>query len=373
MLEIVKFIREHEDWEDLLARPPYSLRIMKDCGYVLFKYSQIDSDFNEVICQEARGLILDSLNDYQVVRYAFRKFFNIAEQFAAPIDWSTAVASEKIDGSIMSVWFSRGEWHISTNGTIDAFKAETATFGKEKTFGDLFSEVLPLSTFEGKNLENYCFTFELVSPFTKIVIDYPETKVYLLSVRDMRTLVEIPYTELPEFAQILNVDTPQLYLLESREGYCQMVEQMGEGHEGIVVRDAQNQRVKIKTRLYFEMHRVKNNGVINLERIVELVRANDQAEFLSYFPEYTEMFKKVETQIEQAKTTITSIRQEVIDWKLQHQVGGLADSNERKMFAKTYGQHKYKAFYFAGLQGKLDSLVASLSAKKFIKMFDITM
>lgn len=310
MLEIVKFIHEHEDWENLLSNAPYNLKINWDDGFVLFKYSQINSDFNEKICREARGLILDSTDNFKVVRFAFEKFFNLGEGFAARLDWDTAVATEKIDGSIMSVWFARGKWHLSTNGTIDAFKAELNGVGPYKTFGELFESVLPLSRFsEFSNiLAHQCYTFELVSPYNKVVIDYPETKVYLLSIRNMNTLVEHPLDEVAEFANRFNFTMPQFYYMNDEAGFRRLVEQMPEGHEGIVVRDENGERVKIKTLLYFEMHRAKNNGVITLERIVDLILKNDDEEFLSYFVEYRPKFSYIRNVREKILSKIEEIK-----------------------------------------------------------------
>lgn len=190
MLKIQEFILTHDNWRELLSADPYNLKISEDDGYVLFKYSQIASDFHEEICKEARGLILDSTDNFKVVRMAFKKFFNLGEPFATTIDWDTAVATEKIDGSIMSVWYARGKWHLSTNGLIDASKATLAEDSPYRNFRELFESVLPLSTFENYN-KHRCWTFELVSPYNKIVIGYPKTKVYLLSIRDMGSLEEL--------------------------------------------------------------------------------------------------------------------------------------------------------------------------------------
>ena len=145
MLKIQEFIQANDNWEQLLAAAPYNLKISWDDDFVLFKYNQIESDFSQDICKEARGLILDSQDNFKVVRMAFSKFFNLGEAFAAQIDWDTAVSNEKMDGSLMSVWYARGKWHLSTNGTIDAFKAPLSGVGPYKSFGELFESVLPLS------------------------------------------------------------------------------------------------------------------------------------------------------------------------------------------------------------------------------------
>lgn len=370
MLKIQEFILAHENWRELLAAEPYNLKISEDDGFVLFKYNQIASDFSQEICKEARGLILDTQDNYRVVRYAFKKFFNIDEGFAAHIDWNTAVATEKIDGSIMSVWYARGKWHLSTNGTIDAFKAELAGVGPYKNFGELFESVLPLSTFVGNRYEPYCLTFELVSPYNKVVIDYPETKVYLLSARNMLSedLHETPAVE--TVAKELGVARPKFWSLEDEKEYRDLVASMPEGHEGIVVQDGNYERVKIKTLLYFEMHRAKNNGVLTLERIVDLIRANDHYEFLSYFPEYTSMFDDVKHQIDRAEGVEDKIRQDVALWKNEHPFEE-GDRTARKWFAQDYGKNKYAPLYFAEYDGRLANAVATMETRKFISLFKI--
>ena len=371
MLEIQKFIHEHDNWRELLADAPYNLKISEDNGYVLFKYNQISSDFTEKICREARGLILDSTNNFMVVRLAFEKFFNLDEQYAAHIDWDTAVATEKIDGSIMSVWYARGKWHLSTNGTIDAFKAELGGIGPYKTFGELFESVFPLSTFENYN-KHRCWTFELVSPYNKVVIDYPETKVYLLSIRDMYSLEELDLEAVEMIADANGITVPKHYDLNNEADYRQLVEQMPEGHEGIVVRDAMGRRVKIKTLLYFQMHKAKNNGVITLERIVDLIRANDHYEFLSYFQEYKPIFDNVQEQMITATHQVTAIKGVVERWKMEHQfVGDVRE--QRKYFAQYVGKEKLAPLLFAEYDGRLDALLQNITTSKYISLFHIVL
>ena len=371
MLKIQEFILAHDNWRELLSTDPYNLKISEDDGFVLFKYNQIASDFSQEICKEARGLILDMQDNFRVVRYAFKKFFNIDEGFAAHIDWDTAVASEKIDGSIMSVWYARGKWHLSTNGTIDAFKAELGGVGPYKNFGELFESVLPLSTFANYN-KHRCWTFELVSPYNKVVIDYPETKVYLLSVRDMDSLEELYLDAVEMIADANGIAVPERYDLNDEADYRQLVEQMPEGHEGIVVRDQYNERVKIKTLLYFEMHKAKNNGVITLERIVDLIRANDHYEFLSYFPEYTDIFTHVKQQVDRTEGIKAKIIQDVAEWKLTNKDVYEQDARmARKWFAQDLGRGAYSALYFAAYDGHLDETIAQMRTDQFINAFKI--
>lgn len=374
MLKIQEFILAHDNWRELLSTAPYNLKISEDDGFVLFKYNQINSDFSQEICKEARGLILDTQDNFRVVRYAFKKFFNIDENYAAHIDWDTAVASEKIDGSIMSVWYARDKWHLSTNGTIDAFKAEISGVGPYKTFGDLFESVCPMSTFTYFD-KNKCITFELVSPYTKVVIDYPKTQVYVLSIRDMSTLAEYSIDYLQVWANANAFATPQVYYLNNQSDYRKLVENMPEGHEGIVVRDANDNRVKIKTLLYFQMHRARNNGVMTLERAIELILANDHAEFLSYFPEYTNYFDSVAAVI----NGVTMIAQV---WDAAHFASEwqkeFSEKVAKKQFAIEFAKTKaggLQALAFKCYDGRgvewLNTLTAAQWARTFAHQFSM--
>jgi len=130
-LKLVEFIENNSNWEELLSQKPYSLSIKRDGGYILFMYSQIDSDFGNPIVRECRGLI--SLEEtLRPVCVPFFKFFNAQEGHASKIDWSTARVLEKLDGSIIKLWFFDG-WHVSTNGTIIYWLCECSCKEKTKT------------------------------------------------------------------------------------------------------------------------------------------------------------------------------------------------------------------------------------------------
>ena len=79
---------------------------------------------------------------------------------------------------------------------------------------------------------------------------------------------------------------------------------MDSSHEGIVVRDAEGHRVKIKTKTYFIMHHLRSN--MSLDNAIMLVFKNDYDEFVSYFSEYKELFDAIQF-------TVDTIRQNAKD------------------------------------------------------------
>lgn len=365
MLQIQKFIQLHsEDWRKRLSSSPYNLKISEQDGFYLFKYSQINSDFSEEICKEARGIILDSLDNWKVVRYSFKKFFNVGEPHAATIDWDHAYATEKIDGSLMSLWYARGEWHLSTNGTIDAYKAPLGNGSIIKTFGELFeiayNNITYINHYNFFNKKK-CYTFELVSPWNRIVINYPEPKIYLLSVRDMETLQE---TIIP-VRFLLEIPRPIYYPIQSLMDCNAIVQEMSDEHEGIVVKDSQGNRVKIKTDSYVRLHHVANNGVLTLERAIDIIKANEADEFLAYFSQYTNYFDSIKVVLSDNSKDLSQIKFEVECWKMKH------PEDSKKDFALHIKNSKNPAYRFACYENKEQQFINNLSTKKFIKMFEI--
>lgn len=368
MLALQEYILTHPNWREELTQAPYSLKISEQDGYVLFKYNQIESDFNQPICREARGVILDAENGFRVVRLAFYKFFNIDEPYAAQLDWYSAIATEKIDGSIMTVWYGRGGWRVSTNGTIDAYKAELAGVSPYKTFGELFDAAAKTSglNYDVLNPE-FCYTFELVSPWNKVVLSYPEPALYHLSTRYLGEDWE--NTEFEEIEVNIGVRKPKVYALNTEKEYRQCVADMPEGHEGIVIRDAFYRRVKVKTPLYFELHRMSNNGVLNAERVVELIRANDYEEFLSYFPEHRPYFESVKRVLNDVPFILADIQTRVDGWKSRNQMR--SESTRRRWFAEEVSIYQLKALYFKAYDGCLYAYVDGMTTKQFIKTFGL--
>ena len=78
MLELLlqKFLRSGGTTQELEEK--YAITSTRHPKYpelVLFKYSQIDSDFSQRIVQESRGIILDSHNNWKVICRSLKKYF----------------------------------------------------------------------------------------------------------------------------------------------------------------------------------------------------------------------------------------------------------------------------------------------------------
>ena len=284
MLKIINFIREHTNWEELLSSPPYSLSIKRKDTRILFKYSQINSDFSLEIVREARGLILED-KTWKIVCYPFKKFFNYGEAYADEIDWKTAKVTSKEDGSLIKIYHYNGEWRVGTNSTIDA---EDAVLNSPyyRNFRELFDVAANNCKFGFDRLDpNYTYLMELCSCHNTIVVPYNEPKLFHIGTRNNITCGEVEVD--------IGIEKPKQYMLSSLDDCIAMAATFDFTKEGFVVVDKNYHRVKVKSEDYVRVHRLANNGSITLERAIDLIRMNELEEFLVYCPQYTDFINDV--------------------------------------------------------------------------------
>ena len=296
--ELGLFCYMHDNWEELLTQEPYYIKIKEDGPYVIFNYDQLRSDFNNPMVREARGIIFRKDDFSHPVCWAFNKFGNYGESYVSEINWETAFVSEKIDGSLIKVWWD-GKWNISTNGTIDAFKAELNDI-KMSDFGTYFIEALgnyynSFGAFIGTLDSDLTYMFELVGPYNRVVIPYGEPAIYFLGARNKLTGEEFNCSKLTAGAlEMGRFKLPAQYSLSSLSDCLKAAELKSWDDEGFVVCDAQFNRVKIKSPAYVMAHFARNNNVITRKHLIKIIVDNETAEFLCYAADYKEDLEKVQ-------------------------------------------------------------------------------
>ncbi len=87
---------------------------------VLIKYDQINSQMSLDEVQDSRGLILEK-GTWKIMSLPFRKFFNNGEGNASKINWDKAHVLEKLDGSMIQLYYdwNKDEWFGATTGTAE--------------------------------------------------------------------------------------------------------------------------------------------------------------------------------------------------------------------------------------------------------------
>lgn len=273
----------------------------------MFSYDQIRSNFNLSIVREARGIIFRTGEWETPVCHAFDKFGNYGESYAPEIDWPTSFVTEKVDGSLMKVWYDLPDrkWYISTNGTIDAFKAELGDC-RMANFGDYFLQALEQYTpahvfrtafqeFTANLDEQLTYMFELVGPYNRVVVPYDKPDLYFLGARNKFTNEEyLPLAINMENLGVSMFKRPAIYSLTSLDDCIKAAELKSWDDEGFVVCDANFNRVKIKSPAYVLAHFMRNNNVITRKHLIRVILENEIEEFLCYAADYQEELEKVQ-------------------------------------------------------------------------------
>ena len=330
-MELLNFMNTHPDWRELLAAAPYHLDIRFDeidgIQYFLLKYNQIMSDMGLREVQEARGSIFRQNDDgkWICVCHPFDKFFNYGEKYSAvhDIDWNTASVQQKVDGSLIKIWWDVDGWIISTNGTIDAYKAECG----DTTYGKLAEEVIDrIPNFFEMLDTDYTYMFELTSPYNRIVVRYEGTNLWYLGRRNISNQIE------DNEPLLLNgVLHPEIYLHHSLSECIAAAHEMGDDEEGYVVCDAHFNRIKIKGDEYLALHKMRGNGPLTVLRVVEMYQHGTLDDFVAYYPEFKDftddVIEHIRYYIEVCETAFKVVNSVV---------GAMGERRDFAMYANTY-------------------------------------
>lgn len=339
---------------------------------IIFNYS-IFANFSNPVVREARGIIFAVprdvfgyiyLQNWQVICWGFDKFANYGESYAAEIDWQTAQIQEKIDGSIIKLYYYKDEWHWSTMSTIDAkdaqTKAENISFMNIIKFADNFKDI----NFS-KLCHNYTYIFELVSPETRVVINYPNTHLYHIGTRSNITGKEAIFD--------IGIDTPKIYDIHSPDlaKVIKVAEKLNHGeclHEGFVVRDANFNRIKIKNPSYLMLHHSLSTLSLTKEFALEALMNNDEERILTIlsYPIFKVKFKWYDYQYSRFMFLLKSYIS-----LMRTRFKGVGQN--RKTFALSVKNDTFKTFAFMAIDNPdmtAEDMVRKLGVKKIEKYIE---
>ncbi len=277
----------------------------------LFKYSQIDSPMKERIVQESRGIILNRDNNWSIVARPYDKFFNYGEGHAAEIDWDTATCYDKLDGSLVTLYYYKGKWRVATSGNPDAAGEVWNGFGKKISFADLFWQTwnkqgYKVPTADGgesrfafshgeiqyKHWESISFMFELMTPYNKVVVQHFESKLVLHGARSIKSGNELYINPIATQFGWEACPTFPINTIEDIVASAEYINPIN--NEGYVVTDLNFNRIKVKSPQYVALHHMRDS--LSPRRMLEIVATNEGSEFLTYFPELEEMYNETKLQ-----------------------------------------------------------------------------
>ncbi len=288
-LNIQEYLNTHS-LEDLTKE--FGIIVGEYDDRVILNYHQINSykhKFNPIV-MECRSLIL-SKPDYKVLSRSFDRFWNYGEDPKTDeFDIKEATCWEKVDGSILSIYFDGNEWCCSTKKM--AFAEGETSLGN--TYIDLFKTAIGnrnLNSAFGSLNKDWTYIFELVSPETRIVMRYDKPMVYILSIRDKITGEYIKYHHINNLKMFIDVHYPKVYKFNSFEEIMKSMNELDILEEGYVCQ-IDNWRVKVKNPSYLAIAHLREDGILSTRRIIDLIYLRNHEEYLISFPEDRVYFEK---------------------------------------------------------------------------------
>lgn len=310
MLKVQEYLKENS-LEKLTEE--FGIKIREYDDRVCLNYCMLNSPKHNDITKECRGLIL-SLPDFKVIRRCFDRFYNYSEYPESEKDFNItrSIAVEKIDGSLLPVYYYKDKWEIGTRGSAFA-EVETE-------FGDNFRD-LALKAFDRteEGFQNFCnyaldpnytYIFELTSLSNKIVKFYSEEpQVWILGARNNSTGEYMSYEDLDKtFGCFEFVKKPKRFKFDSIESLLESSKHLKDLDEGYVCHDlVSGIRLKVKSPTYVCAHRLHGESTVNMKRAVEIILSNEVDEFISYFPEYSQLFRESEEFINEILSEIDEV------------------------------------------------------------------
>ena len=261
-------------------------------GLMLLNYSQIETPKNIKEAHSCRGHIVDENGFYKC--RPFDRFFNYGEQGVGEnVDWTKVTVLEKLDGSLIKVWFDGTNWQIGTRGTFDAespIHLSDITFRDHtiKTFGlenEQDWQQWAAKTFD----KNWTYLFELTSPHNRVVVPHVTNNLWLLAVRNNNSGDYWKFGAVCDFARQIDVLVPKQYHFTTIDECLETVKSLPFNDEGYVVYGNNGPFMKLKSPAYVAIHRMRGEG-ITPSRICDLVWLFEEEEYLAYFQEDKVLF-----------------------------------------------------------------------------------
>lgn len=231
-------------------------------------YRGLFEGWDDPVVAACRGLVYNT-NTGECVAVPFPKFFNVEENEDVRIEklpQEPMLVTEKLDGSLIILFFDGTTWQTATKGSLDSLQSEWAM--------KWITENMGLETLEG--LEDFTMLFEGIYPSDikegDLVVDYEDREeLVLLAAYHTRLRAEVRPDGVLEIAKQLEVQTPDRFEFDTLQDALEARENLTLDSEGFVIQYLESGlRVKLKGDPYLKLS--KRLGEVSLQTMWAAMR-----------------------------------------------------------------------------------------------------
>lgn len=317
---------------------------------VSLSYDKVFASNSNPIAKECRGLILRP-GSWDIVAFPFRRFFNHGEGEAADIHWESAAFETKMDGTLGIVYYDDelDSWCFATRSVSDAsgnVNDSSMTFAQLADIAAQHHKATDIHDLMSRlphDARNRTFMFELTSKYNQIVCQYADTSLTLIGVRNIETFLE----ESPDaWADALGVPVPQRWEFANVNHLIQVIREWSpKTHEGVVVKDKNFDRIKVKAPQYLAAHHASDSVGASWRSCASVVVSGISDDLLSILPQLA--VDRVEAFRDVLAKVITHVENDVSE---------LAHIEDMKEYAGHATQKLWSGALFAVKRGKSKSV-----------------
>lgn len=317
MLLVQKYLMNHT-FGDLASEHGVYASFSKSGHKFSLNYDQIEARESDPLAQECRGLILalkdgstvgvSSTNythkallvdrngicpgETTILAYPMKRFFNYGQGAAVQIDWGDPSLSvlEKLDGTLCIVYWDHFimRWCVATRSVPEAdLLMDNGIFTFRTLFEKAIQDVSGLSfdEFTSKLDHGWTYCFELTTPYNRIVVNYPNNSVTLLAVRELFSLEEAD----PSLSPVVLDGHVPCVEAHTYTNVTELVDWISSlnpmEHEGVVVRDKNFNRIKIKNAAYVAYNKARDTIGASPRNSLSLVLSEKEDDVIPFLPE----------------------------------------------------------------------------------------
>lgn len=300
MLRIQEYLTSGKTFDDLESELGISASFHPTLPLVILNYSQIESPKTHPVVRECRALTLHT-ETKDVIARSFPRFYNWGEvqDEMKLFDFADFVVQSKEDGSLVVIYYYDGHWHANTRGSFGLDNMQFQDF----TWREGFCKTLGISNLD--ELGKWCvpgvtYICEFCSTWNKVVRIYKEPVMYLLTA--FEGLYEVSNARADALAQPL-FRRPERYnfcSIDEIQDFLRKQSEIDPSFEGVVIKDGNGQRWKIKSATYLGLHKIRGEGdnLFNPKHLLPFVMAGEEDELLTYYPEIAETFFRLKSQVQ---------------------------------------------------------------------------
>lgn len=348
-LLVQEFLLSGGSPEQLLAS--HGVKAKTHNGKVSLVYDQLAARNDDPLACQCRGLILRE-GTWEVVARPFDRFFNHGQVEAAEIDWGTARFEEKLDGTLLIVYFDSvpGRWLCATRSMCEAH----GDINGVGTFADLADRAARNVGVGADSLHalmdgvgadrSLTHLFELTGPYNMIVCQYADLGLTLLGARVTLTGEEIcPLAISAQFG----FEVAKTWHFDNIDHLVEVIRDWDPTKfEGVVVKDAAFNRIKVKSPKYLAVAHAGESLGSSWKSCCEAVAAGTVDDIMHLLPPLAA------ERVARVKLALADLEQETeADWD---ELRGIENMKE---FALAAQKKRWSAALFALKRSRVGSIV----------------